>query len=254
MLECIVLGDSIASGVGQARPECETVARVGITSGTYINELFPLAPHAARTAVISLGVNDDGSVDTIDNLRQVRGSINVGSAVWLLPGLKENVRDAIRTVAAEYGDQLVDTRPYVGPDHLHPGGAGYRTIAGMTEGGETEVAFAPVPLPRGASERIARREEGPPAFAPGGSLGGNLGGNLARYRLHLVFRGKLQQMADLRLQLAHQQGGRQVNIYAPWPGTGVTYGALPPPSLAYGALPAPMPAGSTALNAGLTAR
>ena len=64
MLECLVLGDSIASGVGQARPECETVARVGITSGTYINELLPGAPRAARTAVISLGVNDDATVDT----------------------------------------------------------------------------------------------------------------------------------------------------------------------------------------------
>ena len=245
MLECIVLGDSIASGVGQARPECETVARVGITSGAYINDLFPLASHTARTAVISLGVNDDGSVDTIDNLRRVRGSLSVGSAVWLLPNLKENVRAAIRTVAAEYGDQLVDTRPYVGPDHLHPTGTGYRTLAGQTAGGETEVAFAPAPLPPDVRERINRREEGPPAFA--------MGGNLARYRLHVVFRGKLQQMADLRLQLAqqqagHQQGGRGQAGYARWPSTDVTYGALPPPSLAYGAFPTLLPSGSTSLN------
>ena len=246
MLECIVLGDSIAVGVGQARPECETVARVGITSGAYINDLFPLAPHAARTAVISLGVNDDVSADTIDNIRQVRGALKVGSAVWLLPGLKENVRAAIRTVAAEFGDQLVDTRPYVGADHLHPGGAGYRTIAGQTSGGDTEVAFAPAPLPQAARERI-RREEEPPTYA--------MGGNLARYRLHVVFRGKLQQMADLRLQLAHQQGGRGRGGYARWPATDVTYGALPPPSLAYGAFPTSTSPGSTAPSGtGVTAR
>ena len=256
MLECIVLGDSIASGVGQARPECETVARVGITSGAYINELFPRAPHAARTAVISLGVNDDGSVDTIDNLREVRGALRVGSAVWLLPNLKENVRTAIYTVAREFGDQLVDTRPFVGPDHLHPSGTGYRTLAGQTAGGETEVAFAPVPLPPGARERIApkrasrgeasRGEEELPAYA--------MGGNLARYRLHVVFRGKLQQMADLRLQLAHQQGGRGMGGYARWPAPDVTYAALPPPALSYGAFPTPMPSGSTSLHTGITAR
>ena len=224
MLECLVLGDSIASGVGQARPECETTARVGITSGAYINELFPLAPHAARSAVISLGVNDDTSMDTIDNLRRVRGALRVGSVVWLLPGLKENVRAAIRTVAAEFGDQLVDTRPQAGPDHLHPSGAGYRYIASQTSGGEMEVAFAPAPLPQAARERVSRREEGPPAA---------LGGNLARYRLHVVFRGKLQQMADLRLQLAHGQAGTTT-----WPAANVTYGALPPAGWAYRALPA----------------
>ena len=43
MIECLVLGDSIATGVGGARPECVTSARVGITSATYVNDLFPLA-------------------------------------------------------------------------------------------------------------------------------------------------------------------------------------------------------------------
>ena len=132
MLECLVLGDSIASGVGQARPECETMARVGITSGAYINDLFPLVSHTAQSAVISLGVNDDISVDTIANLRLVRRSLSVPNVVWLLPGLKENVRQAIRAVARENGDQLVETRPYVGPDHLHPSGTGYRIIAEQT--------------------------------------------------------------------------------------------------------------------------
>lgn len=231
MLECLVLGDSIASGVGQARPECETVARVGITSGTYVNELLPLAPHAARTAVISLGVNDDGSVDTIDNLRQVRGALQVSGAVWLLPGLKDNVRAAIRTVAAEFGDRLIDTRSQVGPDHLHPTGAGYRAIAARTlQPGDTEVAFDPAPLPRAGRELIARREDRPPEPERG---------NLSRYRQHVVFRGKLQQMADLRLQLAHQQAG--TTRWATMPGTGqrdtATYAALPPPSLAYAAFP-----------------
>lgn len=216
MLECLVLGDSIATGVGQARPECETVARVGITSGAYINDLFPLADHTAQTAVISLGVNDDASVDTLENLRRMRRSLRVASAIWLLPGLKENVRSAIRTVARENGDQLVDTRQQVGPDHLHPSRTGYHIIAEQTlRPGETQVAYddSPRSLP----------EPSAPRYAP-------LTGNLARYRLHVVFRGKLQQMADLRLQLAHQQAG-----YTNWPPPRITYGALPPTNYAYGA-------------------
>ncbi len=242
MLECLVLGDSIASGVGQARPECETVARVGITSGTYVNELFPSAPHAARAAVISLGVNDDGSMDTIDNLRRVRGALQVASVVWLLPGLKDNVRAAIRTVAGEYGDQLVDTRPQAGPDHLHPTGTGYRVIAGQTlQPGEAEVAFDPVPLPRATREMLARRDDRIPD--PGSGTGHK------RYRV--VFRGRLQQMADLRLQLAHQQAGT-----TSWPAAHITYGALPPPGFAFGAFQAAMPAGSTSFtdDRGATAR
>lgn len=235
MLDCLVLGDSIASGVGQARPECLTVARVGITSGAYINELFPGAQRVARTAVISLGVNDDPSMDTIDNLRRVRGALQVAGAVWLLPGLKDDVRAAIRTVAAEYGDQLIDTRPLAGPDHLHPTGTGYRVIAGRTlQPGETEVAFDPVPLPRPTREMLARREDRLPD--PGSGAGHT------RYRV--VFRGKLQQMADLRLQLAHQQAG-----YTKWPAAHITYAALPPPSFAYRAFRATVPAGSTSFTA-----
>jgi hypothetical protein len=56
LLECLVLGDSIAVGLGQARPECAVVAVSGITSERYVLTLH--ARPRARTVVISLGVND----------------------------------------------------------------------------------------------------------------------------------------------------------------------------------------------------
>lgn len=145
MMPCILIGDSIAVGVGQARPECETVAQVGISSERYVATMLPPGRTKAETAVISLGVNDDASLDTIENLRIVRGRIAAQRVVWLLPGLKENVRAIIRTVAAENGDRTVDTRPQVGRDHLHPNGAGYEVIAGQTIGPSSgvEVAYAP---------------------------------------------------------------------------------------------------------------
>ena len=134
MIACAAIGDSIAVGVGQARPECATTARVGITSTSYINTLLPLAETGAETTIISLGVNDDASVDTLSNLRAVRRQVTSRTVYWLLPGLKDEVRADIQTVAAEHGDRTIDTRPWVGRDHLHPNGSGYQQIAAQSYG------------------------------------------------------------------------------------------------------------------------
>ena len=141
MIACAAIGDSIAVGVGQARPECATTARVGITSTSYINSLLPLAETGAETTIISLGVNDDSSVDTLSNLRAVRRQLTSRTVYWLLPGLKEEVRADIQTVAAEHGDRLIDTRPWVGRDHLHPNGAGYQQIAAQSYGNGSPTNF-----------------------------------------------------------------------------------------------------------------
>jgi hypothetical protein len=121
MVACLILGDSLAVGIGQYRPECHTVAQVGITSSGYIQTL--LTPQAGGTAVISLGVNDSDAMPTLQNLRRVRASIQAKRVFWLLPGIKQRVRDAVRTVAVEYDDFLVDTR--------FEAGAGYRFLAAM---------------------------------------------------------------------------------------------------------------------------
>jgi len=143
MLDCLILGDSIAVGVGQAKPGCTTVAQTGIGSGTFLQTLFPAAPKTASHVIISLGVNDDPAAATLTNLRRLRSTVAAGRVTWLLPGLKEAVRRHIRTAAAERGDRVVDTLSQVGPDHLHPGRDGYRLIAGWVDG-------APVGTPVGA--------------------------------------------------------------------------------------------------------
>jgi lysophospholipase L1-like esterase len=150
----MMIGDSIAVGVGQARPECETVAKVGISSSRYIATLLPPGRTEVDTAVISLGVNDDASLDTIGNLREVRTRIVSPNVVWLLPALKDNVRAMIRTVAAENGDRTVDTRPQAGPDHLHPTGTGYEIIAAKTVGARDEEVAAYEPAARHTGPRL----------------------------------------------------------------------------------------------------
>ena len=164
MLPCIVIGDSIAVGVGQYRPDCQTLAKTGITSSRYITDYLPAAAAQADIAVISLGVNDDATVDTIANLRQVRARLTSRRVTWLLPGLKPDVRSAIRLVAAENGDQWIDTKPEVGRDHLHPTSAGYRALASRIEGEPEEVAAY---VPAEPAERPSRRRHGP--LTPGGA-------------------------------------------------------------------------------------
>jgi len=126
----VVLGDSLAVGVGHFRPECQTVAQIGISSDRYIQTL--LVQHNVQTAIISLGVNDDTQADTIANLRLVRAQVQADRVIWLLPGINSRARRAIHKVAAENGDRVIETGRFAGPDHLHPSGVGYESIAAIT--------------------------------------------------------------------------------------------------------------------------
>jgi lysophospholipase L1-like esterase len=131
LVPCLVIGDSIAVGVGQYLPECRTEARVGITSRVFVQAL--LSPQEAGRVVISLGVNDGPSAATLANLRVVRATVRSAAVYWLLPAHHEYARAAIRRVAAEFGDRLIDAGGQVGPDGLHPTGAGYRALARLVE-------------------------------------------------------------------------------------------------------------------------
>ena len=126
MLPCLVIGDSIAVGVGQYLAECRTEARVGITSQRFVHEL--LSPRDADKVVISLGVNDGLSAFTAANLQRVRETVRGRAVYWLLPAHHEHARTAIRSVATRFGDRLIDCAPQAGPDGLHPTGAGYRIL------------------------------------------------------------------------------------------------------------------------------
>jgi lysophospholipase L1-like esterase len=126
LIPCLVIGDSIAVGVGHYLTECRTEARVGITSQQFVHEL--LSPQHADTVVISLGVNDGPSPFTIGNLQRVRETVRGRTVYWLLPPNHDYAREAIRAVAARHGDRLIDCAPTAGPDGLHPTGAGYRSL------------------------------------------------------------------------------------------------------------------------------
>jgi hypothetical protein len=132
VLYCLVLGDSIAVGVAQARPECSVVAVSGINSERFVRTL--LGARTARVAVISLGVNDSEGMDTVANLRRLREQVTAWTVYWLLPGANLHAREAVRAVARLYRDRLIDVAPLAGADKVHPDRAGYAVLAAQTRG------------------------------------------------------------------------------------------------------------------------
>jgi lysophospholipase L1-like esterase len=127
LLPCLVIGDSIAVGVGQNLPECKVTARVGISSQGFIQQM--LTDERSGTTVISLGANDNASATTAANLIRVRGAVQSRRVFWLLPSRPREARGIIRAVARQFGDQCIDSQPVAGPDGLHPTGTGYRLLA-----------------------------------------------------------------------------------------------------------------------------
>jgi hypothetical protein len=61
MIDCLILGDSIAVGTYSAKPECEVHAQVGINSRNF-NKKYK-NDFAAKIVAISLGSND-GTIRT----------------------------------------------------------------------------------------------------------------------------------------------------------------------------------------------
>jgi len=130
LIPCLVIGDSIAVGVGQQMPECRTEARKGINSQQFIATTE--TSERADRVVISLGANDDAAARTLDNLIELRKSVQARVVYWLIPASSQRARSAVRVVARRFGDRIIDTAPFAGQDGLHPTGIGYRKLAMMT--------------------------------------------------------------------------------------------------------------------------
>jgi lysophospholipase L1-like esterase len=155
LLDCVALGDSIAVGVGHARPDCKVMAVTGITSGRYVELLPPL--RATQTAIISLGVNDSDDMDTLANLRRLRSEVRAKTVYWMLVGTNPRSRDAVRLVAAEYRDRMIDVAPLAGPDHIHPDRTGYARLAAATR----------IPSVSIATQKVAMHHlQAPPGMRP----------------------------------------------------------------------------------------
>jgi lysophospholipase L1-like esterase len=134
MLECLIVGDSIAVGVSQVRPECASIAKSGINSRDWnARNMQRLKP--ARTLIISLGANDLKGHNTEGNVRSLRTNAQADRVFWLLPNetLKPAAVAAVRQVALEFGDTVIDRpKTNMSADGVHPTYRGYKILGDQT--------------------------------------------------------------------------------------------------------------------------
>jgi lysophospholipase L1-like esterase len=130
------MGDSIASGIqNMLRHTCVREAEIGITTHAYTVKYLgmPLVRDVPyRTAVISLGSNDAGAPNLIQDLRRIRQTVIAERVVWILPSesRRPNSRTQVKQIAAEYNDDTISIPDNkLGPDGIHPTVAGYDWLA-----------------------------------------------------------------------------------------------------------------------------
>lgn len=132
MLECLIIGDSIAVGTKMFAPtECVSYSKGGWNTWQW-NKKWGRTPLDAELLVISLGTNDHKGVHTEAELRKIRARAKAKRVMWVMPPCNEkfckaNINAIITRIANEYGDRVIGTKR-VQPDHIHPDSAGYREI------------------------------------------------------------------------------------------------------------------------------
>ena len=138
MLECLILGDSIAVGTHQTRPECVSYAKGGITSQRF-NRIYT-QKFNSDTVIISLGSNDHSFIHTKDELIKLRQRIRAKKVYWILPaGNAKNsgvhimdIQLIVEEIAHRYQDWIIKI-PNLSEDGVHPTGKGYQRIAEITK-------------------------------------------------------------------------------------------------------------------------
>ncbi len=131
MLDCLILGDSIAVGTHQFRKECSSVSKGGINSWQF-NKDYAQRIEPANTVIISLGSNDHNGVNTFKELMTMRQRVEGKRVFWIMPAIKPHIQDMVKIIANSYGDTILPiTR--LQPDGVHPSWAGYKEIAEKTK-------------------------------------------------------------------------------------------------------------------------
>lgn len=126
MIECLILGDSIAVGIHDYANHCKRKAEIGINSDTFVRKYIK-HDLSADTVVISLGTNDSPDMLTYRSLHKLRKNIVANKVYWILPIKDTMARDHVEIVAAENND-IVLKIPYVSKDGIHPSSAGYHRL------------------------------------------------------------------------------------------------------------------------------
>jgi len=139
MIDCMIIGDSIAVGTHQARPECVAYAKGGWNSWQWNKQYIDKENKdlTAQTVIISLGTNDHDKIKTFDELLKMRKNIQAGRVFWILPPCndkfcKPNVNSIVEIIAKNFNDTIITTKR-LQSDAIHPSWVGYKEIAEKTK-------------------------------------------------------------------------------------------------------------------------
>lgn len=131
MLDCLILGDSIAVGTHQFKQECSVVAKGGINTWQF-NKSYK-DNFSSNVVIISLGSNDHQGVKTRKELDDLRSRVSAKSKVyWILPAIKPNIQEIVKDVAQQNGDIVIPITK-LQKDGIHPSWAGYKELAEKTK-------------------------------------------------------------------------------------------------------------------------
>ena len=134
MLDCLIVGDSIAVGTKMFMPQCQLQGKGGINTWQF-NKMYP-GSFYADTIIISLGSNDHKGVKTYDELFEMRQRVGAANVFWVLPAGNlpaggvpiGKIQGIVKEIAEANGDTVLPiTR--LQADGIHPSWAGYKDIA-----------------------------------------------------------------------------------------------------------------------------
>lgn len=136
MLDCLIIGDSIAVGTANIRKECVSYSVGGYNTWQW-NRKFADKDLTAGTVIISLGTNDHTGIHTFKELSAMRARVTASRVFWILPPCndkfcKPNVNDNVEIIARSRGDFIIKT-DRLQKDAVHPSWAGYKELSEKTK-------------------------------------------------------------------------------------------------------------------------
>ena len=136
MLECMIIGDSIAVGTANVRKECVSYSIGGYNTWQW-NRKFADKDLTAQSVIISLGTNDHSGVHTFKELLAMRQRVKASRVYWILPPCnskfcKPNVNEIVEIISRNFGDTIIKTER-LQTDAIHPSWAGYKELAEQTK-------------------------------------------------------------------------------------------------------------------------
>ena len=133
MIDCLILGDSIAVGTQRFYNECAIVGKGGINSWQFNKNYEGI--FKSKVVIISLGSNDHFGVRTKNELQKVRDRVDPTAKVfWIMPAIKPHVQDIVKLIAEEHDDKIIYIN-HLQPDKIHPSWNGYKDIVNQVKNG-----------------------------------------------------------------------------------------------------------------------